>query len=397
VRFLEVFGIKTDLIGIGDDIVAALEKGMLNSGLALEDGDILVVSESAVATWEGRVVNLDDVSPGRLARDLAVRYSKDPKDMELILKESDEIVGGIPGVVLTMKDGFLYPNAGIDHSNAPPGYVVLFPADSQRSAFNIRARMAKCKNIGVIIGDSRTHPLRFGCVGVALGCVGLEAVEDARGQKDLYGRPLMITRKAVADNLVSAAQIVMGEGGEGIPAAIIRGAPVKVQDGLDNEIPCIPPDECMYIGALRCAPRPFIGGYDHLIQKATDAREAAYAPYSHFRVGAAILGKSGKIYSAGNIENASSGADICAERAAIAEAVSAGEIEFEALAVVGDTPEPLSPCGICRQMLIEFGGDTKVIMANLKGDAAMSTASELLPMAFTQSSLKNQIDCPKMD
>ena len=115
---MEVFGIKTDLIGIGNDIVDALERGMKESGLAFEDGDILVVSESAVATWEGRVVNLEDVKPGRLACDLAARYSKDPRDMELILREADEIVGGIPGVVLTMNKGFLYPNAGIDHSNA---------------------------------------------------------------------------------------------------------------------------------------------------------------------------------------------------------------------------------------------------------------------------------------
>jgi len=390
VRFLEVFSIKTDLIEIGDDMVEALEKGMRESGLILEDGDILVVSESAVATWEGRVVNLDDVKPGRLACNLAVRYSKDPRDMELILRESEEIVGGIPGVVLTMNKGFLYPNAGIDHSNAPPGYVVLFPADSQKSASIIRDRMARGKKIGVIVGDSRTHPLRLGCVGVALGCVGLEPVEDARGQKDLYGRPLMITRKAVADNLVSAAQIVMGEGDEGRPAAIVRGAPVKVEGGLKCEIPGIPPKECMYIGALRCGPRPYTGSYDELIKQATVAREGAYAPYSHFRVGAALLGKSGRIYSTGNIENASSGADICAERAAISKALSFGEREFDAIAIVGDTPEPLSPCGICRQTLIEFGEDIFVIMANLKGDAAMSTASELLPLAFTKSSLKNQ-------
>lgn len=389
-RLLEIFGIKTDLIGIGDDMVEALERGMKESGLAFEDGDILVVSESVVATWEGRVVNLEDVTPGRLACDLAARYSKDPRDMELIIGEADEIVGGIPGVVLTMNNGFLYPNAGIDHSNAPPGYVVLFPADPQRSASVIHDRLARGKRIAVIIGDSRTHPLRLGCVGVALGCVGIEPVEDARGQKDLYGRPLMITRKAVADNLVSAAQIVMGEGDEGIPAAIIRNAPVRVEDGLRCEIPGIPPNECMYIGALQSGPHPYTGSYDRLIEEATSAREKAYAPYSNFRVGAALLGKSGRIYAAGNIENASSGADICAERAAIANAVASGEKEFEALAVIGDTPEPLSPCGICRQMLSEFGSEIKVVMSNLKGDAAMTTITELLPGAFKGSLLEKQ-------
>lgn len=386
---MEVLGIKTDLIKVGDDLVRALEKGMQRAGLTLQDGDVLVISESALATAEGRVVNLEEVSPGKLAKGLAAMYSKEPQEMELILKESDEIVGGIPGVVLTLKDGFLYPNAGIDHSNAPPGYVVLFPADPHRSAAEIRRRISSGKRIGVVIGDSRTHPLRLGCVGVALACDGMEAVEDARGQKDLFGRELKITRKAVADNIVSAAQIVMGEADEGIPAAIVRDAPVKFSD-LSCEIPKIPPQECMYIGALQAGPHPYTGGYEELIERAKEALENAYAPYSGFRVGAALLTKSGKIYSAGNIENASSGADICAERAALAGAVAAGERRFEAIAVVGNTAKPIAPCGICRQSLIEFGKDIMVIMANLKGDAVVATASELLPMAFTADCLERR-------
>lgn len=386
---MEVLGIKTDLVKIGDDLVEALEKGMQRASLTLEDGDILVISESALATAEGRVVSLEEVTPGKLAIDLAAMYSKDSREMELILNESDEIVGGIPGVVLTLKDGFLYPNAGIDHSNAPPGYVVLFPADPSRSASEIRRRISSGKRIGVVIGDSRTHPLRLGCVGVALACDGMEAVEDARGQKDLYGRELQITRKAVADNVVSAAQIVMGEGDEGIPAAIVRGAPVTIGD-VSCEIPKIPPQECMYIGALQAGPHPYTGGYDELIERAKEALENAYAPYSGFRVGAALLAKSGKVYSAGNIENASSGADICAERAALAGAVAAGERSFKAIAVVGNTAKPIAPCGICRQSLIEFGRDIIVIMANLKGDAVLATASELLPMAFTADCLERR-------
>ena len=383
---LQVLGIKTDLVKVGDDLVQALEKGMAAAGLTLQDGDILVVSESTVATAEGRVILLEDVIPGDLARTLAAKYCKDPQEMELILRESDEIMGGIPGVVLTLNKGFLYPNAGIDHSNAPPGYVVLFPADAQKSAFEMRNRMAHGKRIGVIIGDSRTHPLRLGCVGVALACEGLEPVEDARGQKDLFGRELKITRKAVADNLVSAAQIVMGEGDEGIPAVIIRDAPVPIQE-VSGEIPTIPPQECMYIGALRAGPRPYTGGYDSLIEQAKAALPNAYAPYSGFRVGAALLCKSGKTYAASNIENASSGADICAERAAVAKAIASGERDFEAIAVVGDTCEPIAPCGICRQSLMEFGRDILVIMANLKGDALTASVEELLPKAFTGRSL----------
>ncbi len=379
---LQVLGIKTDLISPGEDLVASLERAMVRSGQALQDGDILVVSESTVATAEGRVVALHDVTPGSLALTMASKYGKDPREMELILQESDEIMGGIPGVVLTMRDGFLYPNAGIDNSNAPPGHVVLFPADAQKSAFEIRERMAKGRRIAVIIGDSRTHPLRLGCVGVALACVGLDPVEDVRGQKDLFGRELKITRKAVADNLVSAAQIVMGEGDEGIPAVIIRDAPVSINEA-HSAIPSIPPQECMYIGAFRSGPRPYTGGYNHLIEQAAQAAKDAYAPYSGFLVGAALLTRSGRIYSAGNIENVASGAGICAERAALSRAIACGEKEFEAIAIVGNSTEPISPCGICRQSLIEFGEDIVVIMANIKGDALMATVADLLPRAFT--------------
>jgi len=309
---LQVLGIKTDLISPGDDLVDALEKAMAVSGLSLQDGDILVISESTVATAEGRVVALHDVTAGPLALSMAAKYCKDPREMELILQESDEIMGGIPGVVLTLREGFLYPNAGIDSSNAPPGHVVLFPADAQKSASDIRKRMAKGRKIAVIIGDSRTHPLRLGCVGVALACVGLEPVEDARGQKDLFGRELKITRKAVADNLVSAAQIVMGEGDEGIPAVIIKGAPVSISE-VHSAIPTIAPHECMYIGALRSGPRPYTGGYDSLIEQAAQAAKDAYAPYSGFLVGAALLSQSGRIYTAGNIECRIWGEYLCRE------------------------------------------------------------------------------------
>lgn len=383
---MEIFGIKTDLVRPGDDLAEAILRGMERADLRLADGDILVVAESAVATAEGGVVNLSQVTPGAVACELAERYDKDAREMELIIRSSDRIIGGIPGVVLTIKDGFLYPNGGIDHSNAPPGHVVIFPKDPRRSAAELRKRLeeASGKKIGVIVGDSRTHPLRLGCVGVALACDGVVPVEDARGQKDLFGRPLMITRKAVADNLVSAAEVVMGEGDEGIPAVIVRGAPVRLPgEGEDVTIPNIPPEECMYIGSLRSGPRPYQGGYDRLIEEAAEAMKRAYAPYSGFRVGAALLTRRGNVYSAANVENASSGAAICAERAALAKAVSEGEREFEALAVVADAEEPVAPCGICRQSLLEFGAAIKVIMANTRGDAEIATVAELLPKGFT--------------
>ncbi|MGE5586782.1 MAG: cytidine deaminase [Clostridia bacterium] len=120
-----------------------------------------------------------------------------------------------------------------------------------------------------------------------------------------------------------------------------------------------------------------------LIELAKGAREQAYAPYSRFQVGAALLGRSGRVYTGCNVENASYPAGICAERCAVAKAVSEGEREFSAIAVVGDTEAPCAPCGMCRQVLAEFGTDIKVVMANLKGDVKVLAVADLLPGAFT--------------
>jgi cytidine deaminase len=120
-----------------------------------------------------------------------------------------------------------------------------------------------------------------------------------------------------------------------------------------------------------------------LIQAALAARERAYVPYSHFAVGAALLTASGQIFSGCNVENAAYGQAICAERSAIVSAVSAGQRDFVAIAVVANTPGPVSPCGACRQVMVEFSPGMRVILTNLKGDIAETTAEELLPGAFT--------------
>ncbi len=124
-----------------------------------------------------------------------------------------------------------------------------------------------------------------------------------------------------------------------------------------------------------------------LIQAALQVREQAYAPYSQYKVGAALLGKSGRIYTGCNVENASYGATICAERTAVVKAISEGELEFEALAVAAGGDEPGSPCGICRQFLAEFGIGLRLILINLKGDRIDSTLEQYLPQAFTPDRL----------
>jgi coenzyme F420-0:L-glutamate ligase/coenzyme F420-1:gamma-L-glutamate ligase len=244
---LELFGIKTPLIRPGDDMGSVLIESIQQKGLIIEDGDIVVLAESAVATGEGRLFDLNDVEVGQEALELGLKYAVDPREMELILGECDEIIGGVPGAVLTITKGNLSPNAGIDSSNAPPDCVVLLPKDPVSSADRIRKQLEGafgCR-LGVIVGDSRTQPMRLGCVGIALGCSGLRPVEDARGSKDLFGKELTITSKATADNLVSAVQLIMGEAGEGIPAVVVRGNQRIVVDG-DCEIPVFSKEECMY-------------------------------------------------------------------------------------------------------------------------------------------------------
>lgn len=122
-----------------------------------------------------------------------------------------------------------------------------------------------------------------------------------------------------------------------------------------------------------------------LIDEAFQAREQAYAPYSRFRVGAAVLASDGETFAGGNMENASFGATLCAERVALAKAVSAGKRRFTAIAVVADTPEPVPPCGLCLQVIAEFSRDTLVIMATLAGKWRMTDLKTLLPCAFRWS------------
>lgn len=126
-----------------------------------------------------------------------------------------------------------------------------------------------------------------------------------------------------------------------------------------------------------------------LMKMAIEARQNAYAPYSHFAVGAALLAESGKVYTGCNIENASYGLTCCAERNAIFAAVGAGERRFKMLAVAADSPEPIAPCGACRQVIAEFGIPL-VVMGNLKGETKTMTAEELLPYGFGQESMNNK-------
>jgi len=242
-RRFTVTGLITGLIQTGDDITDRLIIALEDTGSApFRDGDILVLAESMVATAEDRLVFLESVTPSSRACELAVKYSMDPCEAEIVLRESDEIIGGIPGFLLCMKGGTLLPNAGVDNSNAPQGYVVPLPADPDASAERIRCELRERSgaDTGVIIADSRVHPMRSGCSGIAIGCAGIPAVLD-RPHKNDSQKEL----RAIADCIASAAELVMGESDEGIPCALVRGLGLPMSN--DIGVPVANANDCIYM------------------------------------------------------------------------------------------------------------------------------------------------------
>jgi coenzyme F420-0:L-glutamate ligase len=223
-------------------------------GGRLKDGDVLVISSKFVAVSEGRVVKLAAVSPGDRAKKLGKKYRMNPRLCELVLRESDEVMGGIPGFLLTSKDGLLTPNAGIDKSNARHGMVVLYPRRPAVSAWRIREalKFSVGVRVGVIICDSRLSPTRRGTTGVAVAASGIEAVLDMRGRADLFGNVLKVTSQGVADDLSSAAEILMGESDESVPIVHVRGVKRSLLRETEYESRrfAIPMDECVYLRSL---------------------------------------------------------------------------------------------------------------------------------------------------
>ena len=194
-------------------------------GGKLRDGDVIVVSSKFVAVSEGRVVRLATVRASARAKELAAEHRMDPRLCELVLRESDEVIGGIPGFLLTSKEGVLTPNAGIDKSNVKHGMVVLYPRRPEASARRIRGvlRFSRGVSVGVVVCDSRLSPTRRGTTGVAVAASGIDAVLDMRGRADLFGNVLKVTSQALADDLSSAAEVLMGESDEATPVVLVRG------------------------------------------------------------------------------------------------------------------------------------------------------------------------------
>ncbi|MDO7843160.1 coenzyme F420-0:L-glutamate ligase [Sphingomonas immobilis] len=216
----------------GDDLAATILAGIEASGTALIAGDILVVTQKIVSKAEGRFVALDAVTPGEEALRLAAITRKDPRLVELVLRESTTILRAVPHVLITRhRLGLVMANAGIDRSNIGPGgaeRALLLPEDPDRSAAGIADALAMSgPRPAVVISDSFGRPWRMGVTAVGIGAAGLPALHDRRGEVDRDGRTLEVTQVAIADLIASAAALATGEGAEGVPAVIVRNYPFE--------------------------------------------------------------------------------------------------------------------------------------------------------------------------
>ena len=228
------------LIQAGDDLPAILANAL--ERLAPATGDVLVVAQKIVSKAENRYVDLAEVTPSPRAIELAAITQKDPRLLEVILWESREVVRARPGLIIVEhRHGWVCANAGVDRSNvAPEGcdIVLRLPADPDASAARIRAAInERCSvDIGVIVADSHGRPHRLGTIGVAIGVAGLPALEDWRGRKDLFGYTLQHTEVGLADQVASAATLLLGQAAEAVPAVLVRGAPFGRREGTAREL-----------------------------------------------------------------------------------------------------------------------------------------------------------------
>lgn len=215
------------LIKKGDNIAQLIYDAAKRQKTHLQEKDVIVITHVAVSKSEGNVVNLDEISPSERAKEIAHQTGKEPALVEVILRETEEIVRlGNNSLITETKSGIVCANAGVDKSNIEgERNVVLLPKNPDASAQRIRREIRKLSgcDVAVIVSDTHGRPLRMGEINVAIGVSGLKPIRDRRGEKDLFGYVMKIKQTAVADELASAAELVIGQTNEGIPVAIIRG------------------------------------------------------------------------------------------------------------------------------------------------------------------------------
>ncbi|GIU72698.1 MAG: hypothetical protein KatS3mg003_2221 [Candidatus Nitrosocaldaceae archaeon] len=251
---MHLIPIKSDLFKDRFDLFTTIIDNIVKNGQDIIDDDILVISSKFVAMSQGSVIKLDDIIPSKDAEELANKYSLNAKIAEIVIRESDAIIGGIEGFLLAVKDGVIAPNAGVDKSNIMDGYIITHPKEPFNVAKELRIKFKDRYgiNVGVVITDSRLMPSRKGTIGIAIGVSGFKPVIDLRGKKDLFGNNLRVTMHAIADSIATAANLLMGESDESIPIVIVRDLKVEWSDeDFTWTDLAIDYDKCIYIRGLR--------------------------------------------------------------------------------------------------------------------------------------------------
>ncbi|MFH1236272.1 MAG: coenzyme F420-0:L-glutamate ligase [Parcubacteria group bacterium] len=225
---MRVIPIRTPLIKPNEGVVDVLLLHLKR--IRVHNGDVISISSKVAGLAEGRMIKLHSVLPHSRARLMARRYHLLSSFAQVVIDDADRVIGGVPGTLITLKNGIIVPNAGADQSNAPSGFVILWPKSPEVLAEKIRKAVKKDlhRNIGVIITDSGFIPGRRGTVGIAISVAGFDPVRDERGKLDLFRRKMRLTRVNVADSLATAAQVVSGERSERIPFVLIKKSCVSL-------------------------------------------------------------------------------------------------------------------------------------------------------------------------
>ena len=228
-------------VAAGMDLATLVLEAVARAGKRLQDGDVVVVAQKIVSKSEGRAVRLADVAPSARAQELARQSDRDPRFVELILRESREGLRARQGVIIVEhRLGFVMASAGIDQSNVPgeDESALLLPVDPDASARRLREELARrgAADVGIVINDSFGRAWRNGVTGVAIGAAGIPALVDLRGSPDRGGRALKVTQVAAADEIASAASLMMGQADEGLPVVLARGFPYARRAGAAAEL-----------------------------------------------------------------------------------------------------------------------------------------------------------------
>jgi len=227
------------VIRSSDNLTDIILTAARRQGVKISDGDVIVITQKIVSKAEGRLINLDEVSPSSFALEIAKKTGKDPRYVDVILKETKNIVKITNKILIVeTKHGFVCANAGVDRSNVSKHEIVaLLPKNPDKSAKQIRNEIKRKigVEVAVIISDTFGRPWREGHINVAVGVAGMKPITDYRGKKDMFGYVLKVTTMAIADELTSAAELVMGKT-DGVPVAILKGFKYPKGNGTAKEL-----------------------------------------------------------------------------------------------------------------------------------------------------------------